>query len=124
MKNIIIFGNSGSGKTTIANYLVENYNFIHIHPIGDLKIFLQEYFDCPSLDTKEGKEYCIKNITEDFTINFLSFLQNKKKLSHLQVWGIIKNINYFFSPNFTLGEFMINLYHFCEKENFIKGNIY
>ena len=59
---IVINGASGTGKTTAINYLVENWHydqkpFVSIHPISHLKQYLEDVYNCPDLDTKEGKEF-------------------------------------------------------------------
>lgn len=114
MKNIIIFGDSGSGKDTIANYLVEKYNYKRIHPIGDLKKFFESYFNCPSLDTKEGKDFQI-DVSDSFTCEFYLFLIEKLRV--FNSLKIIRKLDYLFAPDYTLGNFMINLYHYCKDKD-------
>ena len=68
-KLVIIFGNSGSGKS-VAQKAFQRYSFVPLHPIQDLKTFLESMTDLPagSLHTPEGKAS---------VPNFYRFLNNK-----------------------------------------------
>ncbi len=54
---VVILGESGAGKTTVANILEKDYGYETISPIGDLKEFCEQHFELPkgSLETYEGK---------------------------------------------------------------------
>lgn len=59
---IIINGVSGSGKSTTIKHLCGKWScngtpFTYIHPIGYLKTFLEDVYQCPDLNTREGKLY-------------------------------------------------------------------
>ena len=68
-KLVLIFGNSGSGKS-VAQKAFQLYSFVPLHPIQDLKTFLESMSDLPagSLHTPEGKAS---------VPNFYRFLNNK-----------------------------------------------
>lgn len=65
---VVIHGTSGSGKSSVLDALADLSNewtpdnptpeYIPVHPIDDLKQFLKGHYQCPDLDTVEGKEYC------------------------------------------------------------------
>ena len=44
---IVFLGNSGSGKDTACDYLVDTFNFQKVHPIDDLKTFLERHWSLP-----------------------------------------------------------------------------
>lgn len=59
---IVVHGKSSVGKNTLINHIVANWkwnekSFCYFHPIGWLKKFLEGVYDCPDLDTREGKEF-------------------------------------------------------------------
>ena len=59
---LIINGVTGTGKTTATRHLCSKWSwnstpFTYIHPIGYLKRFLESVYQCPNLDTTEGKLY-------------------------------------------------------------------
>lgn len=59
---LIINGVTNSGKTTAMEYTLNNCEvngskFLYLHPIARLKRFLEQQYQCPDLDTKEGKNY-------------------------------------------------------------------
>ena len=68
-KLVLIFGDSGSGKS-VAQNAFQFYSFVPLHPIQDLKTFLESMCDLPSgsLHTPEGKAS---------VPNFYRFLNNK-----------------------------------------------
>lgn len=68
-KLVLIFGDSGSGKS-VAQNAFQFYSFVPLHPIQDLKTFLESLCDLPagSLHTPEGKAS---------VPNFYRFLNNK-----------------------------------------------
>lgn len=68
-KLVLIFGDSGSGKSVAENAFQE-HSFVPLHPIQDLKTFLESMCDLPSgsLHTPEGKAS---------VPNFYRFLNNK-----------------------------------------------
>lgn len=68
-KLVLIFGDSGSGKS-VAQKAFQFYSFVPLHPIQDLKTFLESMCDLPagSLHTPEGKAS---------VPNFYRFLNNK-----------------------------------------------
>ena len=68
-KLVLIFGDSGSGKS-VAQKAFQFHSFVPLHPIQDLKTFLESMCDLPagSLHTPEGKAS---------VPNFYRFLNNK-----------------------------------------------
>lgn len=68
-KLVIIFGDSGSGKS-VAQEAFHFHSFVPLHPIQDLKTFLESMSDLPAgaLHTPEGKAY---------VPNFYRFLHGK-----------------------------------------------
>ena len=68
-KLVIIFGDSGSGKS-VAQEAFHFHSFVPLHPIQDLKSFLESMSDLPAgaLHTPEGKA---------FVPNFYRFLDGK-----------------------------------------------
>jgi hypothetical protein len=68
-KLVLIFGDSGSGKSVAENAFQE-HSFVPLHPIQDLKTFLESMCDLPagSLHTPNGKAS---------VPNFYRFLNNK-----------------------------------------------
>lgn len=44
---IVFLGNSGSGKDTACDYLVDTFNFHKVHPTDDLKTFLERHWNLP-----------------------------------------------------------------------------
>ncbi len=77
MKNIIVLlGLSGSGKDEVANCLESEYHIPKIHPIDDLKWFLQCHYGHENkergwLDTQEGKNTPINPGNPDYTFQNL-----------------------------------------------------
>lgn len=73
---IILLGYSGSGKDEVVNYLESTYNVPKIHPIDDLKWFLQCHYGYEHkgrywLDTQEGKNTPINPKNPDYTFQRL-----------------------------------------------------
>ena len=73
MKNIFIYGMSGSGKDTIANFLQSKYDFIKLRIAGTIKQYVYE-------------TYGFKSIKE-----FLERLKNSKNISMQSVENLIKS---------------------------------
>lgn len=69
MSKIVVFlGNSGAGKDTCANHLIEKYGYYRIHPIADLKAFYEQHYGLAhgALDTVAGKNTLIPNSDKTF----------------------------------------------------------
>lgn len=56
-KVVVLFGNSGSGKSTCAEFMKERYGYIHTPCIGHIKRYYEKIYKLPprALDTYEGK---------------------------------------------------------------------
>ena len=54
---LAITGGMASGKTSIAKYLVENYNFTKFSFADDLKLYAAEIFDMKIKDRKLLQEF-------------------------------------------------------------------
>ena len=62
MKNIFIYGMSGSGKDTIANFLQSKYDFIKLRIAGTIKQYVYETYGFKSLKEFEEAKRLIPNI--------------------------------------------------------------
>ena len=62
MKNIFIYGMSGSGKDTLANFLQNKYDFIKLRIAGTIKQYVYETYGFKSLKEFEEAKRLIPNI--------------------------------------------------------------
>jgi hypothetical protein len=53
---VILHGNTGTGKTA-GSEILQEYGYVEVHPFGFTKRFLEDLYECPNLDTQEGKKY-------------------------------------------------------------------
>ena len=63
-QNIVIFGLTGSGKDTIANFLVREYNFFKVRIAGTIKQIIQENHNL-SIDELEEQKRIDPKIREE-----------------------------------------------------------
>ena len=72
---LAITGIMGCGKTSIANYLVENHNFKKFSFADDLKLYAAEIFDMKVKDRKLLQEFGtkMKEIDKDIWIKRLNY---------------------------------------------------
>ena len=89
-KLVLIFGDSGSGKSVAQNAFQE-HSFVPLHPIQDLKTFLESMCDLPagSLHTPKGKAS---------VPNFYRYLNNKMDILFARK-AFIQGIHSFLDTN-------------------------
>lgn len=118
MTHIAVFANSGAGKDTLANYLVENYGYKRFHPIADVKIFLEDHFNLKrgQLDCQKGRKQVMTPIDENFKMGWSHLISSK--VNYKDYRNLIDNLDSYLKPGMTFIEFLISLHGFT-KENCI-----
>lgn len=116
-KLVIIFGNSGSGKS-VTQKAFQRYSFVPLHPIQDLKTFLESMSDLPagSLHTPEGKAS---------VPNFYRFFNNKMDIlfdrcfeflhRHYTNTSLAPNLSYGDSSCDSYGAYNVSLYEMTHR---------
>lgn len=115
-KLVLIFGDSGSGKS-VAQKAFQFHSFVPLHPIQDLKTFLESMCDLPagSLHTSEGKAS---------VPNFYRFLNNKMDILFDRCFEFLHRhyTNTFWVPNILVnsypdpyGAYNVSLYEMTHR---------
>ena len=114
MTNLILFGNSGAGKDTAANYLVNYLGYSRVHPLAEYKQFLESYYHLESgaLDTPKGKATLVAPPQFD---DFKAFMIRYFGGDGLRASMIYNRLDLIFNNSLvTLGDSMINMFHVNE----------
>ena len=86
MDIIGVCGKGGSGKDTIANYLVEHYDFNRVAAADAMKVDLCKYLDMDleTLESIKNKELCLWDMQDTKVVNHGKFSVRR----FLQLYGM------------------------------------
>jgi hypothetical protein len=76
-KIVVVSGNTDTGKSTISNYLRDHHRFKEFVPYAFYKRFLEDTYQCPSLETDEGKAFVPPGMEMDmkqYTVNHFHWM--------------------------------------------------
>ena len=97
--NIAIYGKSGSGKSTVSDYLVKRYKYVHCHPGARCRELAIELFDDDSKATLNGLSDCLRSI--DTTVWLRAALRGVQKSAIVVFDGMRYEQDFLFFQNLS-----------------------